>query len=329
MKTFLRLSLGIILVLSSLSPSFAQLTQDNSLIQPYDLNAEVIQHRNPPSPVVRYRQVVAPVQDPARDPVKEREKEEEEVPANYFAITPYMPNYILPYYYTVSPYDAVYAGNTPNDESLNHAEVKYQISLKVPLWKNIMHETTSLYFAYTQLSYWQLYNDYAFFRETDYQPEVFFAHEMDYRFFKYWHVDSLNVGAVHQSNGYGNSLERTWNRIYLEAIFSTDNWMVSIKPWYIIENGSLNKYNPDIAQFLGYGRLLIAREYKGHVFSLSLHNFIEGYARRITGEFTWSFPLTAYLKGYVQVFSGYGQSLIEYNHRTNSAGVGIALNDWI
>ncbi|MFN7095894.1 MAG: phospholipase A, partial [Burkholderiales bacterium] len=26
---------------------------------------------------------------------------------------------------------------------------------------------------------------------------------------------------------------------------------------------------------------------------------------------------------------GYGQSMIEYNHYTNSIGIGIALNDWI
>ena len=94
-------------------------------------------------------------------------------------------------------------------------------------------------------------------------------------------------------------------------------------------NGNMHRYNPDIAKFLGYGRLLIAGKYKGNVLSLETHNILEGHARSITGLLTWSFPLTSYLKGYVQVFSGYGQSLIEYNHRTNSAGLGLALNDWV
>lgn len=264
-----------------------------------------------------------------KSPVKAREKKEKQIPANYFSIGVYKPNYLLPFYFTGSPDNTVYQNNTPNDERLKHAEIKYQLSFKVPLWKNILKKPTSLYFAYTQLSYWQVYNNYAFFRETDYEPELFLANEINYKLFKNWHVDFINLGAVHQSNGYGNALERTWNRIYVEAILSTDNWMLSIKPWYIINNGSLHKYNPDIAQFLGYGRLLVAGKYKGHVLSFSAHNFLEGHARSITGELTWSFPITAYLKGYVQVFSGYGQSLIEYNHRTNSAGLGLALSDWI
>jgi len=35
------------------------------------------------------------------------------------------------------------------------------------------------------------------------------------------------------------------------------------------------------------------------------------------------------VKGYVQVFSGYGQSLIDYNRYTNGVGIGFALSDWI
>lgn len=259
----------------------------------------------------------------------DRDKKEDQVLPNRFAITLYKPTYILPYYYTASPYHLIYQNNTPNDEKLKHAETKYQISVKVPLWKDILQHSSSLYFAYTQMSYWQLYNRYAFFRETDYEPEFFLANALNFHLTKGLHLDFFNIGAVHQSNGYGNALERTWDRVYLEAILSTDNWMLSVKPWYVIHDSSFNKYNRGMAQFLGYGRVLIAHKFKGQVFSLSAHNFIEGHARSVTGELTWSFPLTAYVKGYVQIFSGYGQSLIEYNHRTNSAGIGIALNDWV
>ena len=65
-----------------------------------------------------------------------RYKNESKVPP-YFGIAFHNPNYILPYYYTGSPDNAVYGGETPDGESLKHGEFKYQFSLKVPLWKNI------------------------------------------------------------------------------------------------------------------------------------------------------------------------------------------------
>lgn len=257
-------------------------------------------------------------------PVLNRVKQEKKVLPDSFAITFYKPTFIMPYYYTGSPDNGVYLGSTPNNEKLNRGEVQYQISLKVPLWKNIYQSHSSLFFAYTQLSYWQAYNKRSFFRETDYEPELFLANEINYHLCKTWYVNFLNVGISHQSNGYGNGLQRGWNRIYLEAILSANNWMVSIKPWYVV---STNAKNQNIANYLGHERILIAYKYNKQVFALQASNLEN--PRRTTAELTWSFPLIPYVKGYVEAFSGYGQSLIEYNHRTNSAGIGVAFSDWV
>lgn len=262
-------------------------------------------------------------------PVEERALKEKKIPPNFFAITFYKPTYVLPYYYTGSPYNSIYRNNTPNNEGIDRTEMQYQLSFKVPVWKNIFRQPSTLYLAYTQLSYWQAYNRTAFFRETDYEPELFLANEINLHLFGTFLINFLNVGLVHQSNGFGDSLERSWNRLYLEAISSTENCMLSIKPWIVFKDQAFSTHNPNIASYLGYGEVLFAFKFFDQVLSLRTHNFIEGGGRHATAELSWSFPLTSYLDGYLQIFSGYGQSLIEYNHRTNSIGIGIALSNWV
>ena len=260
--------------------------------------------------------------------IEKRDAQEAATQKHRFLIAFYKPTYIMPFYYTGSPYNSVYQNNTPNNESLKKTEMKYQISFKVPIWKNAFARPISLYLAYSQRSYWQAYNKRAFFRETDYEPELFIADEVNFHLFKEWYLNFLNAGAVHQSNGFGNNMERSWNRLYLEAITSSNNWMVRLKPWAVIHDNSLSEHNPNIANYLGYGEIIIGYKYNEQMLSLLTHSLFDCGGKHITAELSWSFPLTHYLNGYVQIFSGYGQSLIEYNHRTNSAGIGIALSNW-
>jgi phospholipase A1 len=262
-------------------------------------------------------------------PVVARAHDEKKILQNPFSIAFYKPTYVLPYYYTRMPDNAVYEGQTPQGESLKKSEVKYQLSFKVPLWQRMFNLPSSLFFAYTQLSYWQLYDRDAFFRETDYEPEIFIANELNWHMFGAWHFNFFNIGAVHQSNGYGSSLERSWNRVYIQGIASNDNWVISVRPWVVFHDETYQRQNPNMSKYLGHEQITVAFKYYNQVLALEARNAIEHHGRYAGVTASWSFPLTKHLNGYVQVFSGYGQSLIEYNHRTNSAGVGIALSNWV
>jgi outer membrane phospholipase A len=77
---------------------------------------------------------------------------------SFFSLSFYKPNYVLPFYYTQYPDQEVYYEHTPENQSLKPYEVKYQLSFKAPLWENIFNNPSTLYLAYSQLSYWQAYN---------------------------------------------------------------------------------------------------------------------------------------------------------------------------
>src|SRR5690606_18839382 len=94
---------------------------------------------------------------------------------NPFAITPHRPSYLLPLTYNTSPDGGPFrdgGARDLNDGNVDKMEAKFQLSLKTILWDEILGKELDLAFAYTQQSYWQLYNSQASrpFRETVHEP---------------------------------------------------------------------------------------------------------------------------------------------------------------
>ena len=241
---------------------------------------------------------------------------------NPISISLFEPTYILPYYYTASPYYQVYANNTPDNQRVMNNEFKAQFSLLVPIAYNLFGwKNTALEMAYTQLNFWQVYASSQYFRATNYEPEVFIQ-----KFYKNW---LFRTGVEHQSNGRGGMDERSWNRAYFTTQYSGVDWLVSVKVWTLIFPGeSADLHNPDILHYLGREQIVASKKWGKATFSIEAQNIESGFTRGFV-EPSVSYQLTKHMAAYVQFFSGYGQSLIEYNHRTQAAGVGIAFNNWI
>ena len=263
-----------------------------------------------------------------KNALSKRVQEENKVAKNPYGLVLYKPTYILPFYYTTKPYNSVYQNadgtmNTPDQQRVKNFEFKAQISVQIPVVLNFFSKKNSLNVAYTQDSFWQVYAKSQYFRETNYEPELFFRRIQNTNL-------TWQVGGVHQSNGRGGKYERSWNRLYGEAIYSRGNWLFDLKPWVLIfKEQSSSLHNPNIKRFLGNGRLLIAYKLGSNTFSLMTRNNVQSGFKRGAEELTWSFPIHGHFRGYVDVFSGYGQSLIEYDHYTNAFALGIDINDWI
>lgn len=261
--------------------------------------------------------------------ISEKLKQIREIQNNPSGVTFYEPSYLLPYYYSnsITPWYANHPNTTPENQTVSPTEAKAQLSFIFPLWSDMFNTPWMLSFAYTQLSYWQVYANSPYFRETNYEPQALFT----YTGVRNW---LFSFGFDHQSNGRGgvgyDGMERSWNRVFFHISFSGQHWFINVMPWIpVFKSSSSDLHNPNITHYLGYGRIVMAYASHNQEVSLKIRNALESGFKRGSLELNYTFPLYGKLKGIVTVFSGYGQSLIEYDHYSNSFGLGVAFNNWM
>lgn len=243
---------------------------------------------------------------------------------NALVLYPYENNYVL-YTYTsninknsITSYD--WAPNARKDE------LKFQLSLAIPIWRGLLGDNSVLAASYTQRAWWQLTNskESVPFRETNYEPQVFLGWATTYDLGAGWTLRDVETGLNHQSNGRSDPTSRSWNRAYLRLMAKNGNMLAEIKPWVRIDGGSSDD-NPDIIKYMGHYRAKIGYQWGESIFSVQgQYNWNSGYGG---AELGWSYPVTKYIRFYTQVYSGYGESMIDYNHRQTRVGVGFTLND--
>lgn len=249
---------------------------------------------------------------------------------NYFAITQYQTNYLLPVTYVTNPNSAGNQDLTP--ENVDNSEAKFQLSVKLPLY--LRGDTADgMYFGFTLTSFWQLYNSEVSkpFRETNYQPEVFYQQEADITLLGY-DFNAFQIGFNHMSNGQSGERSRSWNRIFASVLFSDFDDVYYLKTWYRIpedtkvdENDPAGDDNPDINDYygrmeLGYGTRL------GNVKVLALlRNNLNFGHNRGSIQLNLTYPLSDRYELLLQYFNGYGDSLIDYNRSQERIGLGFQL----
>jgi len=250
---------------------------------------------------------------------------------NPFTLTAHRRNYLLPVTYNNNTNGGPF--EVDNDE-VENIEAKFQISFKFPIWNNLIGDA-DLWGAYTNISFWQAYNDtYSSpFRDSNHEPEMFLTFKSQRELLGFKNTYNT-LGVVHQSNGQGGSRSRSWNRVYLLSTFERGNFAIAFKPWYRLpedkkssETDPSGDDNPDIDRFMGYGEITAGYKLDDHVFSILLRNNLRTSGNKGAVQLDWTFPLTQHLKGYVQYFNGYGESLIDYDASVNRIGVGIVLTD--
>ena len=216
------------------------------------------------------------------------------------------------------------------------AEFQFSVKYKVLNLKGDGDPLTHLYFAYTQTSFWNVLSKDPSFYDTSYKPSMFLYYPdlVQKDFFQF----DLQLGGEHESNGRGGDLERSYNRIYLQPKTTFDlpyNLQFSLQPrvWFYVRVGDNNL---NIADYRGYADLLAALTWldpdSGEKVQFATKFMIgdEGSHAGLTFDLRFNLVGIPVLRAFnpsiqVQYFTGYGQTLLQYNETSHALRAGLCL----
>ena len=222
-------------------------------------------------------------------------------------------------------------------------ENRIQLSVRTKLAQGLLtqgHPTLkdSVWFGYSQQSYWQLFTPQISrpFRSTDHEPEIMYVYPTTAQLPFGWRWRYSGVGLVHQSNGQSNPLSRSWNRVYLMTGMELDNrWTVTGRLWKRLSESTDSDDNPGISDYVGRGELSVRWNVNkdntlGATFRSSLASSDRGSVRlewmQALGSGLWGGRSN--LRLHTALFSGYGDSMIDYNRKRTVFSLGVSLVDF-
>jgi len=249
-----------------------------------------------------------------------------------FGLQPHKPNYILPYGYREDNYISY------DSSEYKNIEAELQVSLKLSIGSDIFGLGEKYYLSYTHKAFWQIYTESSPFRETNYNPEAFVVFPI-FDNTSMFQIRSLKVGIAHNSNGQPQSHDtslytyhyqdpanssRSLNYIYTEVTLQHDTLVTDVRLWARLPEKKMNDDNPDYMDYTGCTEVKFSYFARKHMFTLMARgSFLTG---KGAAEATYSYPLIndAYL--YMKLFSGYGESLIDYNNQVTKFSIGFSFS---
>lgn len=214
---------------------------------------------------------------------------------------------------------------------------KFQFSFRYRLFnpEGFMAEfapwMSGFHLGYTQRSLWDLKDDSRPFEDTSYMPEIFYL---------FPHVD-LNVTAItafgiqtgcqHESNGKGGDDSRSTNYLYIKPIMGMSlagPFHLKIAPRLFTYVDNSEDTNDDLEAYRGYVDFEIGIvDPEG----LGLNSHLWWARKGATVQLDLTYPMTRLfgknLNFYLlaQYFSGYAETLLNYNQRHDAFRLGVSI----
>jgi phospholipase A1 len=225
----------------------------------------------------------------------------------------------------------------------NRHEMRVQLSVRTKLAQGLLVQgdparRDSLWVAYTQQSYWQFFSPGISrpFRNTDHAPEIVYIYPASAQLPLGWRLRYGGIGLIHQSNGQSDPLSRSWNRVQLLAGMELDDrWFLTARLWKRLNESRAEDNNPGISSYVGRGEMTLGwNADKDNLLTLTTRYSMDAHGRGSV-RLEWLKSLGSGIVGdrtnlrlSTQLFTGYGDSLIDYNYKRTVFSVGLSLVDF-
>lgn len=232
------------------------------------------------------------------------------------------------------------ANNATTSTDYRTTEARLQLSVRTKVAQGLLvdkpEERDSLWVAYSQQSYWQIFTPRLSrpFRSTDHEPEVLYVAPLQSAQAGQWRLRVGGVGLVHQSNGQSLPFSRSWNRVYLLAGAEKGAMQVQARVWNRLDEDADSDDNPGISDYIG--RLEVRGAWQSSQKNLWAVTARHSLKRQARGSLRLEWfrdigkesALPGGLQLHTQLFTGYGDSLLDYNRRRTMFSIGFSLVDW-
>lgn len=248
-----------------------------------------------------------------------------------FRLTSYKPFFINAVKWSNNPNQLPQSENpiysSTEELDLKSYEATFQLSFKTKIAQRLFSGKGDIWLAFTQKAFWQVYNleRSRAFRELNFEPEVIFNYPVDFSILG-MKGKMLGFALNHQSNGRDIPLSRSWNRIIFHLGLERANWSLILRPWIRIPDK--DDQNPEITNYIGRAEATLTYSKGKNSFYLITTNSLKFKDNHGSAQLTYEYPIMEHLRAQVQLFTGHGETLIDYNHRQTTLGFGISFVDW-
>ena len=247
-----------------------------------------------------------------------------------FGLKPYHSNYILPFGIANSKYVSHKDGVNYKDK-----EAELQVSLKLKVADDLFGLHEKYYVAYTHRAFWQIYMNSSPFRESVYNPEAFMIFPISDKTSGF-NMRSLKFAISHQSNGQPNTenlsgfypdhynLSKSINYCYTTLTLQHGTLLTDLTLQTPYLGTADLSDNPDIMKYFGYTKAKFTYFYDEHMFSFMIRGNISSLKGAV--EVTYSYPLPHDTYLYMKLFSGYMESLVDYDRDVTKFSIGFSFS---